>query len=92
MIAHIDSFGNLITNIEAAPSCSLSWMLYHRGDNYLLQQFRTYDEAKTDSDHCILFLIVGSSQTLEISIKNGNAQSFLHTTIGTHITLCPQNS
>jgi len=81
IVVRIDRFGNIVTNLP-----SLARDRYHvtvEGKRYHLRFFETYAEAHQDR----LFLIEGSSGTLEISIKNGNANEHLNLRPGQKITI-----
>ena len=66
-IVHIDSFGNIITNLTAMDK--KEYIVRTKNLSKKMKFFRTYDEAPENG----LFLVVGSNGTLEISIKNKNA-------------------
>ena len=66
-IARIDSFGNMITNL--APLHKKFYNIKYENFRGRLDFYETYESAPKGK----LFLIEGSSATLEISIKNGSA-------------------
>lgn len=66
-IVRIDSFGNIITNL--CPLNKNRYNVYYNNYKYLLKYYEVYNQAKNDE----LFLITGSCNTLEISLKNGSA-------------------
>jgi S-adenosylmethionine hydrolase len=80
-IIQVDSFGNLVSNIQAAPL--LSWL---KGQNFRLQVgsvtltrlHRTYGEAAPGT----LLALVGSRGYLEITCAGGNAAAQLHGKVG----------
>lgn len=78
-IVRIDNFGNIITNLS--PLNKSSYKVRAKNLNQKLSFYRTYDAAAPDK----LFLIKGSSDTLEISIKNSNAASKLRLKVGDKI-------
>jgi S-adenosylmethionine hydrolase len=53
------------------------------GKTYRLNFYPNYDDAKENE----LFLIEGSCNTLEISLKNGNANNKLHIETGRRIEI-----
>lgn len=80
-IVRIDNFGNVITNLE-----TLNKNLYTVKIKNLkksLNFYNTYESAPSNE----LFLIKGSSDTLEISIKNANASRKLRLRIGDRIRI-----
>lgn len=70
-VLHIDRFGNVVTNIQLTrPSQNLQWFPSLRvGKKVISTWIRFYDEAPPGRP-C---LIVGSSNLVEISVKNGSA-------------------
>ena len=79
-IVRIDSFGNIITNITSKKkSCNVSLGKTRRKMKYR----NTYSEAAKDE----IFLIKGSSNTLEISKKNSSAANELKPKLGQIIKL-----
>jgi len=80
-IVTIDCFGNIITNLP-----SLHKKKYHVSSpsiNSELAYYDTYNASKENE----LFLITGSSNTLEISMKEGNASKKMNLNIGDKITI-----
>ena len=80
-IVLIDNFGNIITNLS-----SLSKSLYTvkaKHFNQKINFYKTYESATANK----LFLIKGSSNTLEISIKNSNASRRLKLNVGDKIEI-----
>ncbi len=67
MIVRIDNFGNIITNLPSLKKKEYNLIYEHRNEK--LPYFDTYESAQIDQ----LFLITGSSDTLELSIKSGSA-------------------
>ena len=80
-IVRIDSFGNVVTNI--AHSGKEAYEVRKRGFREKLKFCPTYAEAEDDG----LFLIEGSSDTLEISMKGASAAEKLKATIGERISI-----
>ncbi len=83
-IIHIDHFGNLITNIRVRGNHkifdSVSCIL---GKKSITRWIRFYDEAPSNSP-C---LIVGSSNLIEIVVKNNNAAKLLSARVGMNVHL-----
>ena len=71
IVVRIDRFGNIITNLakQEKDKCSVEIA----GKKYTMRYCPNYYTAKEDE----LFLIEGSNNTLEISLKNGNANDKL---------------
>jgi S-adenosylmethionine hydrolase len=72
IVVRIDRFGNVVTNLDKQEKDSYSVRI--GGKKHLMDYHLTYNTAKEGK----LFLIEGSSNTLEISLKNSNANSILH--------------
>ncbi|MHC4533957.1 MAG: SAM hydrolase/SAM-dependent halogenase family protein [Planctomycetota bacterium] len=81
MVVRIDSFGNIITNLSNKGKAEYSVLTQQR--NYRMNFYRNYESAKDNE----LFLIEGSCNTLEISLKNDNANNKLHLESGTRIEI-----
>jgi S-adenosyl-L-methionine hydrolase (adenosine-forming) len=82
----IDSFGNLITNIDAASVASVVGpaSLTVAGSGATTTGFvRTYGERPAGA----LVALVGSSDRLELAIVGGNAAQALHAKIGAPVVL-----
>lgn len=80
-IAHIDYFGNIITNIP--PLEKEMYELTYNDLKRDIRWARTYDEGVEED----IFLVTGSSKTLEISAKNKRADSMIKVEIGERISL-----
>jgi hypothetical protein len=81
MVVRIDRFGNVVTNLPGQNKYAYS-VRFRQKD--LRINFRTtYNAAGEDE----LFLIEGSCNTLEISLKNGNANDRLHLDAGVKIEI-----
>ena len=80
-IVHIDYFGNIITNLS--PIDKAVYKLTHNIVKRDISWVRTYEEGM-DQD---IFLVTGSSKTLEISAKNQRADTILDVKIGDRISL-----
>lgn len=81
-IIHVDHFGNLVTNflleMKSNPKNSL------RVGKYTVNEFhKTYSEARAG----IPFLIIGSANLIEVSVKNGNASKALHVKLNQPVQL-----
>ncbi|MHC4337887.1 MAG: SAM hydrolase/SAM-dependent halogenase family protein [Planctomycetota bacterium] len=71
IVVRIDRFGNVVTNLGKLDKDEYSVEV---GEKEFVMEYRpTYDAAKGSE----LFLIEGSSNTLEISLKNGSANDRL---------------
>jgi S-adenosylmethionine hydrolase len=81
IVVHIDRFGNIITNLPTLNKDEYSVVIGKK--KYLMRYCPNYYAAKEAE----LFLIEGSSNTLEISLKNGNANDKLHTKAGEKIEI-----
>ncbi|MHC4619821.1 MAG: SAM hydrolase/SAM-dependent halogenase family protein [Planctomycetota bacterium] len=81
VVVRIDSFGNVITNLEKLKKDKYTVLA---GKNkYTMSYFPNYDAAR-EAD---LFLIEGSSNSLEISLKNGSANDELNLRPGAEIEI-----
>ena len=84
-ILHIDSFGNLITNIkrqdlpEAKPAITIKV-----GSQLISGLSRTYAEGEE------LLALIGSGGYLEIAVKGGNASAILDAEVGNEIRVRQQ--
>ena len=81
IVVRIDSFGNIITNLPN-PGKSAYSVSTEKG-SYRMNFHPDYQSAKDNE----LFLIEGSCNTLEISLKNDNANNKLHLEPGTRIEI-----
>ncbi|MHC4110015.1 MAG: SAM hydrolase/SAM-dependent halogenase family protein [Planctomycetota bacterium] len=81
IVVRIDRFGNIVTNLPKQDKDTYS--LHITGRKYVMNYCPDYDSAK-DND---LFLIEGSGNTLEISLKNGSADDKLQVKVGEKITI-----
>ena len=81
IVVRIDRFGNIITNLAKLDKDTYSLQI--AGNEYVMNYWPDYDSAKEGE----LFLIEGSSDTLEISLKNGNAGDKLNVKVGEKITI-----
>jgi hypothetical protein len=81
-IIYIDRFGNLISNIEV-PSAesrrSLENLQVYLGNRQVLTGPTTYEQAPPLSP----FVLVGSSNLLEVSVREGSAHEITGCTVGT---------
>jgi S-adenosylmethionine hydrolase len=85
-IQHIDSFGNLITNIRGRDlSVGLKGITVEVGDGVIRRLSQTYAEGKG------LLALIGSRDYLEISLKDGNAAASLHAGIGDKVKIRGRN-
>lgn len=81
MVVRIDRFGNIITNIAKQDKDSYTVKIDDK--KYTMRHFLNYASAKEGE----LFLIEGSNNTLEISLKNTSANAQLHIKAGQKITI-----
>jgi S-adenosylmethionine hydrolase len=81
LVVRIDRFGNVITNLATLDKDEYSVEI--EGKKYAMNYYPNYDAARSDE----LFLIEGSSNTLEISFKNGNANERLQVGAGIKISI-----
>jgi S-adenosylmethionine hydrolase len=81
IIVRIDGFGNVITNLEKQKKDRYSVEM--DGKKYVMEYCPNYYAAKEGE----LFLIEGSNNTLEISLKNGNANDMLGVKAGKKIRI-----
>jgi S-adenosylmethionine hydrolase len=80
-IVYIDHFGNIITNIP--PLEKENYELTYNDLKRDIGWVRTYDEGPEDD----IFLVTGSSKTLEISARNKRADSMIEVEISERISL-----
>ena len=81
IVVRIDNFGNIITNLPREKKTT--YFVKVEEKNWQMNFYPNYDAAKDDE----LFLIEGSCNTLEISLKNGNANDKLHMETGQRIKI-----
>jgi S-adenosylmethionine hydrolase len=81
IVVRIDSFGNIITNLPKKGKTEYS--VTTQQGSYRLNFYPNYQSAKDNE----LFLIEGSCNTLEISLKNNNANKKLHLQAGIKIEI-----
>jgi len=81
IVVRIDRFGNIITNLPKQDKDK--YLVGINEKKYRMNFYLNYDAAKDDE----LFLIEGSSNTLEISLKNGNANKKLRVKTGDKIKI-----
>ena len=81
MVVRVDGFGNIITNLPEQARNEYSVRI--RGQKYAMVYSPTYAEAKEGQ----LFLIEGSCNTLEISLKGGSANDKLGVKAGEQIKI-----
>ena len=84
-ILHVDGFGNIITNIRRRDLPGEAAQLKITvGGRVIRGLSRTYGDGRG------LLALIGSSDRLEISLKNGNAAARLHAGIGDEIRVKAQ--
>jgi len=81
IVVRIDRFGNIVTNLEKQEKDRYAVVI--GGKQYVMDYNPNYSTAKEGE----LFLIEGSNSTLEISLKNGNANDRLHLRTGDKIEM-----
>jgi S-adenosylmethionine hydrolase len=81
LVVRIDSFGNIITNLPKENKTTYSVKVEEK--SYQMNFYPSYHSAKDNE----LFLIEGSCNTLEISLKNGSANDKLHIETGKRIEI-----
>jgi S-adenosylmethionine hydrolase len=84
-IIHIDSFGNLITNIEETDLPE-GEMIILIGSQTIKGLSRTYAEGGK------LVALIGSSGYLEIALREGNAATYFGAKIGSEVAIRPKTS
>jgi len=80
-VVRIDSFGNIITNLKKLNKNNYDITINNK--SLKLKFYKTYSEAPNDE----LFLIIGSCNTLEISMKNGRATDKLKVEVSDKIRI-----
>ena len=81
IVVRIDRFGNVITNLP--PEDKEAYSVKVGEQQWKLKFYRTYQVAPDNE----LFLIEGSCNTLEISLKNGDANARLRLKTGQRIEI-----
>ena len=81
IVVRIDRFGNIITNITSSHKETYS---VETADNKYQMNFHPFYDAAAENE---LFLIEGSCNTLEISLKNDNANKKLNLKPGTKMKI-----
>ena len=81
MVVRIDRFGNVVTNLTSTNKQTYS--VEAADKKYQMNFYPIYSTAKGNE----LFLIEGSCNTLEISLKNDNANEKLHLRLGARIKI-----
>ncbi len=81
-ILHIDSFGNLITNIKSEDLPPTKQAITINVGNHLIHGLsHTYAEGRE------LLALIGSSGYLEVSLRGGNASAFLDAEVGSEVRI-----
>jgi len=81
IVVRVDRFGNIVTNLAKQKKDKYS--VVTGGKKYVMRCYPNYSSAKENE----LFLIEGSSKTLEISLKNGDANDRLQVKPGVRIKI-----
>ena len=81
-ILHVDNFGSLITNIRSddLPPTNQA-ITIEVGNQSISGLSRTYGESRG------LLVLIGSSGYLEVSLKGGNASTFLGADVGDEVRI-----
>ncbi len=82
MVVRIDRFGNIITNLAKLDKKD-EYAVKTGDKKYTMKYHRNYDSAKEGE----FFLIEGSNNTLEISLKNASANDKLQLRAGKRISI-----
>ena len=80
-IVRIDNFGNIITNLSSLSKNS--YLIKTNKFNQKFNFYKIYDSAPLNK----LFIIEGSYDTLEISLKNSSAHQKLRLKVGDRIII-----
>lgn len=80
-VVRIDHFGNIVTNLP--PLNKTDFIVTIAGRERAMRHYPTYEAAPDDE----LFLITGSCNTVEISLKNASAVERFSSTPGDRITI-----
>jgi len=84
IVARIDRFGNIVTNLAKQDKDKYTVEIRRRRNKkYTMRYYPNYDSAKEGE----LFLIAGSNNTLEISLKNASANDKLYIKVGQRIII-----
>ena len=84
-VLHIDSFGNLITNVKSSDLPQAKQPItIGVGEQLILGLSRTYAEGRG------LLALIGSSGYLEVSLKGGSASTFLNAKVRNEVKIRPQ--
>ena len=81
IVVRVDRFGNIITNLAKLDKDKYSVQI--AGKKYAIDFYPNYSSAKDNE----LFLIEGSCNTLEISLKNASAVEKLNVKVGEKIKI-----
>ena len=81
IVVRIDRFGNIITNLPKQDKDTYRVEIGQQ--KYQMRFLANYHVAKENE----LFLVEGSCNTLEISLKNGSANNRLNLTTGTKVRI-----
>jgi S-adenosylmethionine hydrolase len=85
-ILHIDSFGNIITNVSKAEVPKAETLnLQFAGNDLKLKLKKTYGETRLNES----LVLIGSHGFLEIALNRGNAAEKYQAKVGMEITVTP---
>jgi S-adenosylmethionine hydrolase len=83
-ITHVDRFGNLITDVPGGWMTGGRWCVEVAGQQFC-QSGTTYADAEIGA----FLILVGSADTVEIAVRDGNAAARLGVRAGEIVTLRP---
>jgi len=86
-VVTVDRFGNVITNVPPLPHRQKYAVSLARGGKNYFRSELPFCPAYALAPEGVLFLIVGSSGTLEISVKNGSAASRLGAEVADRVAI-----
>lgn len=84
-VLHVDSFGNIITNLKKTSIPKDTLNIEIQGTELKLKLKKTYGETKPKDT----MAIIGSHGFLEIAVNRGNAAEKYNVKMGTEITITP---
>ena len=83
VVIHVDRFGNLVTSIPAERADLLGSGVVVRVGDRVLPLVTTY----ADLEHGKPGALIGSTNRLEVAVREGSAQAYLNATRGTPVVL-----
>jgi S-adenosylmethionine hydrolase len=82
-VLHIDRFGNLVTNLQASDFPNLKRFVIEVSGKRVTTCARTYAEGRPGE----LFVIIGSTGYLEISVNQGSAAELVECQPGSSVEI-----